>query len=85
MEYPYSMKLTLELEDNSKAVNIEKALLPDLGRKDERRSKTTIKSNKNVLSVEIYAKDAVALRAAANSHLKLIALSHKILDKEVIE
>lgn len=77
--FPYQVKVSLELENPTHAEIIQQSLLPDMGRKDEKRSQVSIKRNKNVLSVEIYAQDKVALRAATNAHLKLIQLSNQIL------
>lgn len=64
------------------AANALNALLPDLKSNHNKRSKTKIKVNKAILSLNISALDAVALRASLNSCLKLIRAAKKVMEVE---
>jgi tRNA threonylcarbamoyladenosine modification (KEOPS) complex Pcc1 subunit len=64
------------------AAIVAKSLKPELDSKHNKRSETKIKLNKGVLSLNIKALDAVALRASLNSNLKLIGLVQKVLEVE---
>lgn len=74
--------LKLFFEKPEKADIALKAVLPEIDSKHNLRSSTKIKVNKCVLSLNIKAMDATALRASLNSALKLIGLTQKIAEVE---
>ena len=71
-----SNRLSLEISfpDEKLPSSIIQSIKPDLGMQFERRSSSSINSYKNVLKLEINAKDAVAMKASFNSYIKLISL-----------
>jgi len=71
----FSLKVNLFLENEKKAKIIQESIEPELNSVKETRSKTSIKVNKNVLSLIIEAKDKTALRASMNLYLRLILAS----------
>jgi tRNA threonylcarbamoyladenosine modification (KEOPS) complex Pcc1 subunit len=80
MEFRYECRVKLFFGEADEAKGTLNALLPDLKLGHNRRSETSIKVNKAVLSLYIRARDAVALRASVNSCLKLIGLVQKTLE-----
>ncbi|MBU0636230.1 CTAG/PCC1 family protein [Candidatus Micrarchaeota archaeon] len=64
------------------AQNAILALQPDLNQKHEKRSKTVLKANKNVVLANMSAMDEIALKASANSMFKAMALIQKIQDNK---
>ncbi len=75
----YSLNLLLFLPSEKMAEIIFKAISPELESKFERRSKTLVDINKNVLSLAINAKDRNALKASFNNYMKLIILSYELI------
>jgi len=55
-----------------------KAVSVELINKYEKRSKTTIKTNKNVVLLKIVAQDDSALRASLNTYERLLGLCKEI-------
>ena len=75
---PFAFHAELAFEDFHAPQRMEQAIAPELNNVFERRGKTSIKANKNLLVMEIHAEDATALRASINAYLKLIWLAMKI-------
>ncbi len=82
MGFKYGCKVRLFFEPAGRADIALKAIKPELDSNRHNRSETKIKINKGVLSLNIKALDAVALRASLNSSLKLIGLVEKIMEVE---
>ena len=80
MKPKYNCTARLFFASEEGAFTALNALLPELDSAHNRRSETKIKVNKSVLSMDVIALDAVALRASLNSCLKLIGLVQKILE-----
>ena len=78
----YKCMLKLFFESDKLAGLARDAVNPELSLVRHRRSETKIKVNKGVLSLNIIALDAVAMRASLNSVLKLIGLVQKTLEVE---
>ncbi len=74
MSSEYSLELSLELPSPELAETALKALKPEMGASHEKRSKTYLRVNKNILSLTVKAEDATALKASANAYLKCIEL-----------
>lgn len=68
------MSLKLEFPGQKTAKHIHDSLLVELGKGHERRSKTSVMVNNNILSLEIHSADKTAMKASINSYLKLIAM-----------
>ena len=69
-----SLSLEISFPDEKLPSAILQSIKPDYDKQFERRSSSSINSYKNVLKLEINAKDAVAMKASFNSYLKLISL-----------
>ncbi len=76
----FSLKLELFFETEKKARVSFEAVSLETGQKHEKRSKTTMDINKNVVLVKIIAMDASALKASLNSYAKLFLLSDNLLE-----
>ncbi len=74
MPSDFSLELVLELASAELAETVLQALKPEEHAPHEKRSRTDLRVNKNLLLMKITAEDATALRASANSYLKLVAL-----------
>ncbi|PIN85407.1 MAG: hypothetical protein COV47_02280 [Candidatus Diapherotrites archaeon CG11_big_fil_rev_8_21_14_0_20_37_9] len=55
-----------------------KAVSPELSNTFEKRSKTAINTNKNVVSLKVIASDETALKASFNSYRKLLEFSKRL-------
>ena len=80
MDYRYSLKLNLFFGNSKDAKIAHDSASVDMGNAFELRSKTTVKLKKDMLAIDIKAKDLTALRASLNSYLKSIALSINLLE-----
>ena len=67
------------------AASAVKAVFPELGKKFERRSKTAINSNKNVVSLKIVAEDKSALKSSLGSYSRLIGLCKSVSVLEEVQ
>lgn len=80
MKNNFSLKAKFYFKKPEDSELILKSIKPELNQKFEKRSKTEIKSNKNVLLVNIFAEDLAALKASANHYIKLITMLEKLLN-----
>ncbi|HIH16085.1 MAG TPA: hypothetical protein HA252_01635 [Candidatus Diapherotrites archaeon] len=78
MKDEFRLELALEFPSRELAETAFKALKPEIGASHEKRSRTDVKVNKNILSLRVTAGDATALKASANSYLKSIELVSRI-------
>ncbi|MCH7902787.1 hypothetical protein IIC68_03470 [archaeon] len=60
------------------AIAAVKAVSVELINKYEKRSKTTIKTNKNVVLLKVVAQDDSALKASLNTYERLLGLCKEI-------
>ena len=74
------MSLKLDFPEQRTAKHIKDSLLAELGHAHERRSKTSVRVNNNILSLEIHSADKTAMKASINSYLKLIAMCNSLTD-----
>ena len=79
MERQFSLNLRLFFPDEKQAGMVFRSISPELHGKHEKRAATNMDINKNVLSLNINASDATALKASLNSYLKLIILSDNLI------
>ena len=77
---PYTLEFRLFFGDENTAKIVFASVEPDLKSRHETRSKTDIKLKKDMLSVNIVAKDPTALRASFNSYFKSIALAKTLTE-----
>ena len=82
MTMPEKYNCLVKLSIGENAAFAAESIKPELDSRHNKRSETKIKLNKGVLSLNIKALDAVALRASLNSSLKLIGLVQKVLEVE---
>lgn len=80
MSFPFSLKIGLFFDSDKKAAIAFNSVEPETGQKFEKRSKTVVDINKNVVLLKISAMDSKALKASLNSYLKLFLLSEKIME-----
>lgn len=64
--------------NDESAIAAVKAVSVELTNKYEKRSKTTIKTNKNVVLLKIVAQDDSALKASLNTYERLLGLCKEI-------
>jgi len=76
----FELNARLFFSSDEKAKNVLKAVKPELDEMKGNRAKTKINLKKNVLSINIKAGDATALRASFNSVMKGIILSLNLLE-----
>lgn len=82
MKSKYECRVKLHFAKSGEALAAKDAVQHELDTARNLRSITGIKVNKDILSLNINAHDAVALRASLNSALKLIGLVQKIWEVE---
>ena len=80
MKSPCSLQLRLFFPTEKEAKIIFRSISPELHGKHEKRASTIMDINKNVLSLQIDATDATALKASLNSYMKLIILGSNIIN-----
>lgn len=69
----------IKFDNHWEAEIILKSLEPEVDTSPSQRSSTNFKLVSNILKIEINAADATSLRAAVNSYLRWIRLSHDII------
>ncbi|HZX19913.1 MAG TPA: KEOPS complex subunit Pcc1 [archaeon] len=62
----------------AKAIAVARAILPELNKSYQKRSKTLIKTNKNVVLLKIVAEDEHSLRASLTSFKGLLELGKNV-------
>ena len=75
------MHLELVFPSQETAKSIFKSIEPEYLEERRDRSLTKISVNKSILSIDIKAKDAIALKAGINGYLKSINLCNKIWEE----
>jgi tRNA threonylcarbamoyladenosine modification (KEOPS) complex Pcc1 subunit len=76
----FSLKLNLFFENERKARIVFFSLHPEWKHAKRKRSESKIKVKKGILSINIKASDATALRASIASFLKPVILSKKLIE-----
>jgi len=74
MDLSNSIKITCKTENETK--KIYKLLVPEMQKSDRVSSK--IERLKNIVVINIIAKDAVALRSVMNSYLRILTMVEKV-------
>lgn len=77
MAYPHDTTLEADYQSENETRIIEQSLRQEIGEIDDERSQTTISREECTLSIQIHAKDLVALRAALNTWLSLLAVAEE--------
>jgi len=78
----FSKEKPLEFPDENTAKKAVKAISVELDNEFEKRSKTAIKSNKNVVLLKIVAEDQSALKASLYSYERMIVLCKELAEIE---
>ncbi len=76
----FNLCLELSFPNEKNAEIAGKAILPELNAPHSRRSTTSISIKNRIMSINIKAKDAVAMRAAVNGCLNSIVLAESIME-----
>jgi KEOPS complex subunit Pcc1 len=72
-------ELRIEFESSGDAEVVLKSIEPEINTSPSDKSFTQVDLKNNILTIEIDADDTTTLRAALNSYLRWITLSHDIL------
>lgn len=76
----FGLSIELFFPSEKEAKVISGAIMPEFGAKHLKRSRTSMGIKNRIISINIKAVDAVALRATANSCLNSIILTRNILE-----
>ncbi|MCR4369322.1 MAG: KEOPS complex subunit Pcc1 [archaeon] len=71
-----------EFPDEQSAIFARRAVLAETGKGFEKRSKTGITTNKNVVLLKITASDDSALKASLNSYSRLLGLCKRLAKED---
>ena len=71
----------LSFPDAVKAGLAARAVSPELENSYEKRSRTSINTNKNVVSLKVIASDESALKASMHSYMRLLGLCLKLSEQ----
>ncbi len=74
----YSDEFKLEFPNEESAQASAKAISVELDNKFEKRAKTNIKTNKNIVLLKVNAKDETAMKASMSSYTRLLKLCLEI-------
>ena len=80
MIHTYNFELNLLFEDEDTPKKILEVMSPEMNSGRTDRSETNVRLKKDMLSINIKAKDLTALRASFNTLLKPIMLSKRLLE-----
>jgi len=80
MSNVYNFELTLFFDDEDTPKKILEIISPEMNSGKTLRSETNVRLKKDMLSINIKAKDLTALRASFNTLLKPIMLSKRLLE-----
>lgn len=80
MNYIYGFELNLFFEDTEIPEKILEVISMETNQRKTNRSETNVRLKKDMLSINIKAKDLTALRASFNTLLKSIMLSKRLLE-----
>lgn len=64
-----------DYESPAVASRVERAITPEIGEIDDKRSETTLDRDAHRLTITVEATDLVALRAAMNTWLSLVSVA----------
>ncbi|MFA5382682.1 MAG: KEOPS complex subunit Pcc1 [Candidatus Micrarchaeia archaeon] len=78
MELENNLKINCKTENQ--AINIQKVLNTEM--KNSERFSSKIERIKNIVVINITAKDAVILRSVINSYLRILSMTEKIDNME---
>jgi len=76
----FGLALKLHFPTEAQAKLVEKSVLPELNASHAKRSSTSLGIKNRIISINIKAQDAVALRASLNGCLNSIILVKEILE-----
>ena len=76
--FPFQVQVEFLFASTQNTQNALEALQPDLNNPHEKRSQTTLKTNKTVLAADIRALDEKALKGSMQRMFKAIALIQKM-------
>ncbi|MDO5850861.1 MAG: KEOPS complex subunit Pcc1 [Methanobacteriaceae archaeon] len=71
--------INIKFDSVNDAKIIYNSIKPEISYANKDRSKTILKLEKNILSINIISKDMASFRASINSYVRWIKLSEKIL------
>ena len=74
----YELSIEIAFPKAEAAAIAYKAVMPELGSRDSKRSSTGVSIKKSTMSINIKANDKTALRAACNACLNSVILAKNI-------
>ena len=76
--YPHAVSLSFDYDDERRARLVADAVAVETGEIDDDRSTATVSRDGRTLRVEVFARDLVALRAGANTWLRLVRTAEDV-------
>jgi KEOPS complex subunit Pcc1 len=76
--YPHAVSLSFDYDDERRARLVADAVAVETGEIDDDRSTATVARDGHTLHVDVFARDLVALRAGANTWLRLVATAEDV-------
>jgi len=77
---PHDISITATYDDPDRARTVEQSLREEIGEIDDDRSRTALDRAGADLTITVGAADPVALRAASNTWLSLLAVAEAAID-----
>jgi KEOPS complex subunit Pcc1 len=75
-------QLELTLDDHQDAEVLYKSIKPEITSAPSSRTHSTLELHGNIIKLRVKAKDSTSLRAAINSYMRWITLSHEVINLE---
>jgi KEOPS complex subunit Pcc1 len=77
-EYPHVLSLSFDYDDEGRARVVSDAVGVEVGRIDDDRSTATVARDGETVRVDVLAHDLVALRAGANTWIRLVETAERV-------
>jgi KEOPS complex subunit Pcc1 len=80
-DYPHTIGLSFEYDDQRTARLVGDAVSVEVGEIDDDRSTARVDREGRTVTVDVFARDLVALRAGTNTWLGLVGTAERICDR----
>jgi KEOPS complex subunit Pcc1 len=79
-DYPHRLDLSFQYDGERRARLIHDAVAVEVGQIDDERSTARVAVDDEALSVAVFARDLVALRAGTNTWIRLVETAEDVVD-----
>lgn len=79
-DYPHTIGLSFEYDDERVARVVGDAIAVEVGQIDDDRSTARVSRDGTHLSVDVFARDLVALRAGVNTWIRLVETAEDVCE-----